>query len=108
MKMQLPYCEVHSKVDEYESEEQELEKQTKCMAVLRNDHTRRSLNLFNECFAIFLNCSISWLILSLHNWPTMPTNTNMYMLVQRLLRYIHVHAEWAQARHTVRIRTPCD
>ena len=48
-KMQLPPREVHS---ELEREEQRLAKQKKHVAILRNDHTSRSSNSFNECFAI--------------------------------------------------------
>ena len=56
MKMQLPHCEAYGKVDEYEREEQELARQRKCMAVLRNDHTRtcRSLNSLTNALPSFL------------------------------------------------------
>ena len=59
MKTQLPSREVRGKL--HESEEQQLVKQRKRMAVLRNDHIRRPSNSFNKCFAIFLNSSVSWL-----------------------------------------------
>ena len=49
---QLPSHEVPSQLDEYEREELWLTKQRKYMAILRNDHTHRSSNSFNECLAI--------------------------------------------------------
>ena len=54
-KTQLPSCEVCGDVDEYNKKEQQLAKQRKHMTVLRNDHTHRASNSFNEHFAIFLN-----------------------------------------------------
>ena len=44
--------EVRGKLDEDEREEERLAKQRKRMAVLRNDHTRRSSNSFNERYAM--------------------------------------------------------
>ena len=92
--MQLPLREVCGKLDEYEREEQWLAKQRKCTAVLRNDHTHRSSNSFNEHF------SIPFLILVSHfrcTWTTSPkacgmaTNTNMHVLAQRYWdTYMHV------------------
>ena len=64
--MQLPSREVRSKFDEYEREEQRLAKERKHMTIWWNNHTLRSLNFFNERFVIFLDSSISQLILSLH------------------------------------------
>ena len=105
-KTQLPSHEVCGKLDEYEREEQWVAKQRKRMAVLRNNHTHRSLNPFNERFAI------PFLILASHfrcTWTTglkacgTPTNTNMHVSVQRLLRYVHARAELVRARHTLRI-----
>ena len=73
-------------------------KQRKRMPVLRSDHTRRSSNSFNERFPI------PFLILDSHfccTWTigqkacAMPTNGNTHVSVQRLLRYVRVHAEWA-------------
>ena len=47
--------EVRSKIDEYGREEQRLAKQSKRMAILRNDHTSlTSSNSFNVRFAILL------------------------------------------------------
>ena len=48
---QLSSREALSELDEYEREEQQLAKQRKRITVLRNDHTRRSSNSFNEPFA---------------------------------------------------------
>ena len=46
-------CEVRGELNEYKRERSRgLRKQRKYMAVLRNDHTSRSLNSFNERFAI--------------------------------------------------------
>ena len=55
VKMQLPPHEVHDEVHEFDKEQQWLAKQRKCMIVLRNDHTHRSLNSFNEHFAVFFD-----------------------------------------------------
>ena len=73
-KTQLPPQEVCGELNEYKREEQRLAKQRKCMAVLRNNHTCRSSNSFNERFAIFLD---SWLTLALHmdNWPKSMSHT---------------------------------
>ena len=51
-KTQLRLHEVCSELDEHKREEQQLAKQRKHMAILRNDHTCRSSNSFNEHFAI--------------------------------------------------------
>ena len=102
--MQLPPREVCSKLNEYERKEQQLAKQRNHMAVLRNDHTCKSLNCFNECFAK------SFLIFNSHfrcTWTTgpkacaTPTNINTVVSDQRLFRYVHVRAEWAHTRHTL-------
>ena len=67
---QLPPHEIRSILDEYEGEKQRLVKQRKHMAVFRNDHTRRSPNSFNECFAIAFSIlgshfRCTWMI----DWP---------------------------------------
>ena len=94
VKMQLPTREVCGKLDEYEREEQWLAKQRKCMAILRNDHTHRSSNSFNEHFSIPFLILVSRFRCTWTTGPNtcgMPTNTNMHLLVQSYWdTYIHV------------------
>ena len=82
-KTQLPSREVRGELNEYKRERSRgLRKQRKCMAILRNDHTSRSLNSFNQRFF-----AIPFSILSLHmvgrpKACAMPTNTNIQVSVQ--------------------------
>ena len=88
VKTQLPPHEVHDEVHEFDKEQQWLAKQRKCMIVLRNDHTHRSLNSFNEHFAVFFDLQFFGSHVCC-TWTTspkacaMPTNGNTHMSVQR-------------------------
>ena len=99
-KMQPQPGEVHGKVNKYERKEQRLAKQRKCMAILRNDHTHRSLNSFNEHLAIFVDSSIFWLTLLLQfkgYW-------DMYM------RMLNGHAQGIHCKyiHLVQLMSPLE
>ena len=109
-KTQLPSREVRGELNEYKRERSRgLRKQRKCMAVLRNDHTSRSLNSFNELFAIPFS------ILSLHmddrlKVCAMPTNTNIHVSVQSKFIEICTYVCWMGAHkaynYTLRTCTP--
>ena len=82
-----PPCEVRGELNEYEKEEQWLAKRRKHMAILRNDHTSRSSNSFNECFAIPSPFLAHTLVA--HGRPakkarTTPTDTNTRVSVQEI------------------------
>ena len=84
--------EVRGELNEYKRERSSgLRKQRKYIAVLRNDHTSRSLNSFIEHFAIPFS------ILSLHmddrsKVCAMPTNTNTHVSVQSKVIEIRTYA----------------
>ena len=93
---QLASREVHGELNEYKREEQWLAR--KCIAILRNDHTSRSLNSFNQRFF-----AISFSILCSHfrcTWstgqkhvPCLLTLIHTCQFKARLLRYVYMRRQ---------------
>ena len=85
-KIQLPPREVCCELDEYERGAVASEAK-KAHGVLRNYHTHKSSNSFNEQFAI-------------------PFSVLICTCQFKSYWYVHAHAKWTCVRHTLRIRTP--
>ena len=107
VKTQLPSCEVCSDVDEYNKKEQQLAKQRS---------TWPYWEMTVDPQTLLMNTLPSFSILSSHfhcTWTTdpkacaTPTNGNTHVTARSYWdTYVHSHAEWVRARHTLRVSTP--